>query len=194
MDEGLSDCVCGIVGLGGYVGDDWGCGVVKRDGLDRLLEFFLGGRHEWGVVGAGDGEGDGLACAGGFGELAGAFDGVIGSGDDELAGAIEVGEVGTGFFAGFAGSGFVEADDGGHAALGRVAGFLHECPAGAYELESIEEAEGLRGGEGGKFSEGETCGGLELEVGVVFLEELEGDPADEVDGGLGVFGLGEFIG
>jgi hypothetical protein len=77
--------------------------------------------------------------------------------------------------------------------LGVIAGFLHELATGVDQLESVDEAERLGCGEGGKFAEGESGGGLELEGGGFFEEELKGDPADEVDSGLGVFRLGEFI-
>ena len=60
-------------------------------------------------------------------EFAGFGQFVARAGNDDLAGAIQIGQLDSGLGADLPGGGFVEIEDGGHAALGRLASFLHEA-------------------------------------------------------------------
>ena len=76
-----------------------------------------GGLHEGGMEGAGDFERDGFQATG-FGEFGGAFAGVDGAGEDDLAGGVEVGGDEDNFLAGnvseYGLGGFVGTEEGEH--------------------------------------------------------------------------------
>jgi hypothetical protein len=191
IDEFLVDFAGGVVGLGGDVADDGNAGEVERNLGEGGAEFWLGAGHEGRVVGAGDGERESAFGAEGFGEFAGFVDPRLVPRDDELAGAIKVGELNARFGADFAGGRFVEADDGSHRARGGFAGFLHELTALANDFQAVFKGHHADGGEGGEFAEAQAGGGFELEIGDAFFEKLKADPAYEVNAGLGIFGFGE---
>lgn len=191
--EGVADGG-GVGGRGGgEVADDGDGGVLGGGEGELGGEEVLGTLHQAGVVGAGDVEFDGAFDA----EFLGACDGVVdafdGAGEDDLARGVEVGDIDVGGVGEFADLGFVAADEGGHGALGGIAGGFHVFAAAGDEAEAIGEREGASGGVGGEFAEGESGGGDWVEVGEAFAEEGEAHEAVEEEGGLAAGGFGEFL-
>jgi hypothetical protein len=179
--------------LGGDIGEDCHGRWLKGHGFERGGEFGLGALHESRVVGAGDAEEHGLLSATGFREFAGLVDAIGFAGDDDLAGAIEVGQFHAGGDADFVGGLLIEADDGGHGPVRVVACLLHELAALPNEWKRGLKGDDSGRGEGRELTEGQTGGGFEGEMGDVCAQEFEGDPTDKKDRGLCVFRACQFL-
>lgn len=191
-DEEFDDFCRALMRLGGDIGEDCDGRWLEGHGVEGGCEFGLGALHESRVVGAGDGEEHGLFGATGFREFAGLVDAIRFAGDDDLAGAIEVGQFHTGGDADFVGGLLIESDDGGHGAMGVVACLLHELAALPNEGKCGLKRHDPGRGEGGELTEGQTGGGLEGEMRDVGAEEFECDPTDKKDRGLCVFCARQF--
>ena len=111
------------------------------------------------MIGAGDGKRDGFLGAPGLRRLDGLQDAVEIAGNDELAGAIEVGEGDSRGGADLTSGGFVESDHRSHASAGGIASFLHESTAESDDAECVLETEGAgRAGAVSEFNCQCTCG------------------------------------
>jgi hypothetical protein len=188
------ECVAGGFSGGDQAAGDVGgyrdAGIGKGKGSEDAGDFLLRGLHECAVEGRADGEHYGAAGAFGFGDGRGSFDSSEGTGDDGLAGGVEVGRgdgeagFGFGFATGFGHLGGVQGEDGGHGALTGGNGQLHGPATGFDRADSIGKTEG---------SGGDVCrplaermaggkGGLNAVRG----EDAPGGDADGEDGRLGV--------
>jgi len=88
---------------------------------------------------------------------------------------------------------FIAADEGGHGALGGVAGLFHEGASFADDFEAVLKRKGPGGGVGGELTEREACGGDRREVGQAFADQGEGDEAVQVEGRLAARGFRELV-
>ena len=169
-------------------GDGW-CGNGGSGELGG--EFFLGGGHQAGVVGACDVELNRAADAEVLGLRHGGIDIRAGSGKHDLAGGVKVRNIdirGGGELSDFF---LLTTDQSGHGSIGRLAGFLHESAALGDELQAVDERESPGGRVGGEFAERETGGGGGLEVWQSLFQQGEPDQAVEVKGGLAARGGGQ---
>lgn len=163
--------------------------------LDGRGQTLLGGVHEGGVIGARNFERKGAFDADLFGGGLGGDELFGGTGEDDLATAVEVGHLPARSGGDFGREGFVYAEKRKHGALGLSAGFLHEEAALGHELKALDGGEGAGGGVGRKFAKGKTGGGGEGKVGFLCLQDGEEGEAVKVKGGLAIGGAREgFLG
>jgi hypothetical protein len=179
--------------LGCDIGQHLNGGRLEGNGGKSGGEFGLSGLHESGVIGAGDIQWQGFPGATCFGEITGLVNAICFAGDDNLAGAIEIGEVDSGGCADSTGGFFLESNDGGHGALGDVAGFLHEPATLPHEFKSNGERHDARGSEGGEFTQGQAGSGMEGEFREARAQQFEGNPTDEINARLCMLGACQLI-
>jgi len=193
FEEGAADIVGVMDGAGVDIGIDGDVTILDGDRFQGLLEGHAGGFHETGVVGSGDLKGNGPFDAGLPGGFHGGGDPVGGSGEDDLAGAVEVGYFQPAGVSDSTGFCLIGPDEGQHSTGSAVAGLLHESSPGGDEEESIFSGEVVGGGMGGEFTEGQAGGGMEVPMGAFFPENLEKGEAMEIEGGLAIAGFGELL-
>ncbi len=176
------------------VGDDRDFRSVELGDGEGFAKLGLGSGHEAGVVGSGDFEffAHAEAVFLGFGD--GVVDAFFCSGEDGLAGAVEIGNVDVAIL-GEAGDVLVRSSDhGGHGAGIGLAGFIHELAAAGDEFEAFFEGEGAGGAMSGHFTKGKPGGSGGFEGGDFFTEDLEQSEAVEKKGGLAIPGAREVLG
>ena len=139
-------------------------GGAERHARQFGLELRLGAGHERRMIRAGHRERQGALGAFGFGQLAGRRDLLRRAGNHDLAGAIQVRQHHAGFGADFARGRLIQADDGRHAAVRGVAGFLHEAPALAHHLQPVLKTHRSRRRQRREFAQRQARRGLEAQA------------------------------
>jgi len=146
------------------------------------------------VEGAADVEGEGAFGAGGDGGFSGLGDGFDFAADDELTGAIVIGDDDDARrgFADFLKGVSVEAQDGGHGSGVLLSGLCHDLASGLDEARAFFDAEDSGGGEGGVFADAVTGDAIDSDFALqVGGEAGPGGDAAGVERELGVLRLAE---
>ena len=84
-------------------------------------------------------------------------------------------------------------EDGRHAAVGRVAGFLHEPTAQLHHAQAVIEAHRFGGGQRREFAERQAGGGVKSKIRDLRFQSFEAGETGEKDPGLRVVGLGQNV-
>lgn len=163
--------------------------------FEPLGESFGGGGHERAMEGPADLEGQHAFGPGFLGGMCGGFHRSHLSGDNELAGAVIVGDHDDSFGhgrEGFFERGAVEAEDGGHGSRSFAAGRGHELAAVLNKLGAFGEIEDSGGDAGGELANAVAGDGIDPDFAIeVALEAAKGGDGDGEEGELGVLGLAE---
>ena len=109
-----------------------------------------------------------------------------------LAWTVQVGQLHAGLRADLARRLFVQTDDGRHCALRRFAGFLHEASALAHKFQALLETHHVGRRQRRRFTQRKPGRGLKVQSPDLFLQQLECDPAHQINSGLRIFGLRQF--
>jgi len=86
------------------------------------------------------------------------------------------------------------ADDGGHSAVGSLAGLLHGAGALVHEAKSSFKIKSPRSGVGGEFTQRQSGGGVEFERGEFFLQHREAGESVDIQSRLANRGFGQLLG
>ena len=157
------------------VGDDRHArGLHLRRG-EEGLEARRRRRHEARVISPGDLERDGFLHALLLRERGDRFHFLHAARENDLAGAVEVGDVDVAGLRDLARLFRRGAEQRGHGANRGVAGLLHERAALGHEMQAGLESERVRGGVGGVFAKRKPGGGFEAQrlAGVILIRREE---------------------
>ena len=163
---------------------------VGQSGGKRLV----GGLHQARVEGPGDGEFHRLPRAVFLREGDGHDDFRSLAREDDLPRSVDIGDIHIGGGGEFADAVLLSADDGGHSAVGSLAGLLHGAGALVHEAKSGFKIKSPRSGVGGEFTQRQAGGGVELERGELFLQHREAGESVDIQSRLANRGFGQLLG